>query len=71
MSLETTKSAANKLFASEGAGHVLSITPLYENSKTDHRFSLNSNSGTNYCHATFEECLARKAELMLFATTGY
>jgi len=62
---------ANKHFVLEGAQHTLSVSPLYPNSTTDHRWSLNSTSGTNYCHATFAECIERKNELMLFASTGY
>ena len=65
MSLETTKSAANKLFTSEGV-HSLSVTEKFDN-----KHSLMSTSGTSFYSGTFEGCLARKAEIMLFATTGY
>jgi hypothetical protein len=65
MSLESTKSAANKLFTSEG------VHDLYITEKFDHKHSLMSTSGTSFYRGTYEGCLARKDELILFATTGY
>jgi hypothetical protein len=61
MSLESTKSAANKLFTSEGV-HDLYITEKYE-----HRHTLMSTSGTSYYRGTHEECLTRKDELLNWA----
>jgi hypothetical protein len=67
MSLESTKLAANKLFASEGV-HDLSIEKSFDGKK----WSLMSTSGTSYYLGySLDECQARRDELMLFATTGY
>ncbi len=63
--LEEIKLGANKLFINEGPSHELTIEKV-----GNHKWNLQSTSGTSYHTGTRQGCIDRKNELIGYATFG-